>query len=204
MEKGTEKKNNFKIALDEIMKGKLNTSPENKEQEKLFKQPEEPKKVEQVIIPLVRKEPENSNLNSIPDFNAESTIISEGTVIEGSIITKSNLIVQGDVNGDIESEKDIEIIGRIVGNVKGNNTIFLKGSINGNVSGPNVFTLTKDAKVIGDINCQELECDGNITGNINAASSVYLGANSMIKGNVVSKSISIKEGSQIKGSLEIL
>jgi len=67
-----------------------------------------------------------------------------------------------------------------------------------------MFTMTKESKVTGDINCQELECDGSITGNVNASNSVYLGANSMIKGNVTAKSISVKEGSQIKGSLEIL
>lgn len=211
MEKGAEKKNNFRIALDEIMKGKMNTSlSDTKEPEKM---PEESLVVEHVV-PIINKEPENNTNNILNNLNininnsyrasGENTVISEGTVIEGSIITKSNLIVQGDVNGDIESEKDIEIIGRIMGNVKGNNSVFLKGSVNGNVSGPTVFTMTKESKVIGDINCQELECDGNITGNVNATVSVYFGANSIIKGNVIAKSISVKEGSQIKGSMEIL
>lgn len=201
MEKGTEKKNNFKIALDEIMKGKLSTSSDSKEQEKL---PEESKVIEHVVPPIIHNELDNLKKDYKPNSSAENTVISEGTIIEGSIITKSNLIIQGDVNGDIESEKDIEIVGRIMGNVKGINSVFLKGSINGNVSGPNVFTMTKDSKVIGDINCQELECDGSISGNVSASTSVYLGSNSMIKGNVVAKSISVKEGAQIKGSLEIL
>ena len=203
MEKSTEKKNNFRTALDEIVKGKLNTTSNNQEKERL---PEETLYVTPVepVETLVHKEFDKLNKEYKPNQSSESTIISEGTIIEGSIITKANLIIQGDVNGDVESEKDIEIIGHIMGNVKGNNTTFLKGSINGNVSGPKMFTMTKESKVTGDISCQELECDGSITGNVNASNSVYLGANSMIKGNVTAKSISVKEGAQIKGSLEIL
>jgi len=203
MEKGTEKKNNFRTAFDEIVKGKLNTSSNNQERERLSEDAVHLTPVE-LVVPMVNKELDNLKKDYKPNQSSENTIISEGTIIEGSIMTKANLIVQGDVNGDVESEKDIEIIGHIMGNVKGNNTIFLKGSINGNVSGPKMFTMTKESKVAGDINCQELECDGSITGNVNSSNSVYLGANSMIKGNVTAKSISVKEGAQIKGSLEIL
>lgn len=200
MDKNAEKKNNFRVAFDEIVKGKINTSTNNQEQEKRFEEPEN----DIPVIPVVHKEVDNFKKEYKPNSSAENTIISEGTIIEGSIISKSNLIIQGDVNGDVESEKDIEIMGHIMGNVKGNSIISLKGSINGNVSGSNMLTLTKESKVIGDINCKELECDGSIAGNVNASNSVYLGTNSIIKGNVTSKSISVKEGSQIKGSLEIL
>nr|WP_312578282.1 polymer-forming cytoskeletal protein [Sedimentibacter sp.] len=200
MEKSTDKKNNFMVAFDEIIKGKANTSSHNLKEEKLSEEPEKIKSTSQVDDKIVK----NLEINPKNNLDSDSTIVSEGTVIEGSIKTKANLIIRGDVNGDVESEKDIEIVGNVVGNVKGNNTIFLKGSINGNVSGHILLTLVKESKVIGDISGQELECDGSVTGNVKASNSVYLGANSIIKGNVVSKSITVKEGAQIKGNMEIL
>ncbi|MBP1926986.1 cytoskeletal protein CcmA (bactofilin family) [Sedimentibacter acidaminivorans] len=200
MEKSTEKKNNFKVAFDEIIKGKVNTSSNNLKEEKSSEKFEEI----EPILPVADKAVNNLEINFKHNSNSDSTIISEETIIEGSIKTKANLIIRGDINGDVESEKDIEIIGNVVGNVKGNSTIFLKGSINGNVSGHILLTLIKESKVTGDINGQELECDGSVTGNVNASNSVYLGPNSIVKGNIISKSITVKEGAQIKGSMEIL
>jgi len=200
MEKGTERKNNFKVAFDEMIKGKSGVSNYGEKEEKLSEKYEEIKH----FSPASNKETNDIKVDYKANLNSDSTIISEGTTIEGSIKTKANLIIQGDVNGDIESEKNIEIAGNVVGNVKGTSSIFLKGTITGNVSGHTILTLIKESKVIGDISGQELECDGSVNGNVNASSSVYLGPSAIIKGNVTSKAISVKEGAQIKGSMEIL
>jgi len=200
MEKGTDKKNNFKVAFDEIIKGKSSTSSNIQKEENFSEKYEEIKHV----LPVIDSDVNNIKVDYKANLNTDSTIISEGTIIEGSIKTKANLIIRGDVNGDIESEKNIEIAGNVMGNVKGTSAIFLKGTITGNVSGHTILTLIKESKVIGDISGQEIECDGSINGNVNASSSVYLGPSAIVKGNVIAKAISVKEGAQIKGSMEIL
>lgn len=191
--KNEEKKSNFKVALNEIMKGNLGTS--NTEDISSKKETQEP-------VPSIKTD--KKSVNSDKEVkNTASTIISEDTIIEGSIKSKSDLIVKGKVLGDIESDKSINICGNVEGNVKSSSTVLLEGFVNGNLSSNGLLKISKDSKIVGDVECQVLETNGIITGNINAKESVNIGSNSVIEGNISSKTLTVEEGSKIKGLFEI-
>ena len=113
------------------------------------------------------------------------------------------MIVKGKVLGDIESDKSINICGNVEGNVKSSSTVLLEGFVNGNLSSNGLLKISKDSKIVGDVECQVLETNGIITGNINAKESVNIGSNSVIEGNISSKTLTVEEGSKIKGLFEI-
>ena len=193
MNNNGEKKSNFKVALHEIMKGKLtNNSPEEK-------------------IPTAEKTHtvEAKEYNQEPSHKVEiktnkmKLLMFQKIIIEGSIKSQSDLIIKGKINGDVESNKSINISGHVVGNVKGDSSISLEGSINGNITSVSIVNTSKESKITGDVDCGTLDVEGTIIGNINSANSVIMGANSFITGDIVAKTISIKEGAKIKGSLNI-
>ena len=194
MNNNGEKKSNFKVALHEIMKGKLtNNSPEEKIPTA--------EKTHTVEAKEYNQEP--SHKVEIKTNKNEATNVSEDTIIEGSIKSQSDLIIKGKINGDVESNKSINISGLVVGNVKGDSSISLEGSINGNITSVSIVNTSKESKITGDVDCGSLDVEGTIIGNINSANSVIMGANSFITGDIVAKTISIKEGAKIKGSLNI-
>lgn len=207
MKKDTEKKSNLKIALDELLKGNLKTSPPAEELSDLKVVPESPiinvKKDEMELKKPYIPDKIEANVKMKANVKIEATVISEDTIIEGSIKSRGDLIIRGKVYGDVENEKGISISGYVEGNVKGNNEVSLEGSINGNFTSPSLLTITKESKIVGDVNCQRLESDGSITGNITASETVYIGSNSIVIGNIIAKSLSVKEGAKISGLFEI-
>lgn len=192
--KKKENKGNFKVALNEIMKGNLSAS----DKYSLSAKKETPKDPVDSIKTVIKPVVSNQEVK-----HSVSTIISEDTIIEGSIKSKSDLIVKGRVIGDIESDKSINICGNVEGNVKSSSTVLLEGLVNGNLSSNGLLKISKDSKIVGDVECQVLETNGIITGNINAKESVNIGSNSVIEGNISSKTLTVEEGSKIKGLFEI-
>jgi cytoskeletal protein CcmA (bactofilin family) len=64
----------------------------------------------------------------------ETTIISNGVRIEGKIICKGNIRVDGDIQGDIISQADITIgeLGQVNGQIKGE-SVTIGGRVSGTV-----------------------------------------------------------------------
>ena len=192
--KREDKMSNFKTALHEIMGRNLSAS--NTDNTKVYK--ELPDKPIDSIESIKNQTDSDLNVN-----NAGFSIISEDTIVEGSIKSKSDLIVKGKVLGDIENEKNIIIYGHVEGNVISSNNVTLEGLIIGNLKSSGLLKLAKESKVIGDVDCLSLETNGIISGNINVKESVNIGPYSEIEGNVTAMTLTIKEGAKIKGSFDI-
>lgn len=197
----SKEKSNFFIALDEIMNVKNKIGED--EESKTVLENKEADIPEKKVNPPSKIDFKNVNKEINTSTQKEATIISESTVIDGSISSKENLVIKGSINGDVSGENDIIISGHIEGDVKGGSTISLKGTVNGNITNGGKITISKDSQITGNANCTTLFLDGKIIGNINASTSVIMGSNSVVKGNVSSKSISIEEGAKIKGSLNV-
>ena len=207
MKNNPEKKSNFGLALDEIMKGKLGNS--EVEEKVSSEDTNEDDKINEINDNENKTETaedtyDNAKIMETKVNRNETSVILADVVINGSIKSKSNLIIKGRINGDVESQGNISMSGHVDGNVKGSSLISLEGSVHGNVSSENLVTISQASKVLGDISCNKLELDGNVIGNINTSGSLTIGSNSVIKGNIVSKSISILEGAKVRGNLEVV
>lgn len=212
MKNNPEKKSNFVLALDEIMKGKSSqTGVQENEDTKVVdaitnddeKTEARVNNTEDETIETMVTNDETEKIEKRINKN-ETSIILGDVIIDGSIKSKSNLIIKGRINGDVESSGNVSMSGHVDGNVRGASLISLDGSIHGNISGESLVTVSKDSKVLGDIRCKKLELDGNVIGNINTTGSLTIGSNSIIKGNIVSRSISILEGAKVRGNLEVI
>jgi len=102
-----------------------------------------------------------------------STIIGEGTVVQGDIIYEGCLHIDGKVEGNISAQ-------------------------NGSVT---TLTLSKLGSVHGSIDVPTVVIDGEVQGDVTASERVQLIANARITGNVKYNLIEMEVGAVVNGQL---
>lgn len=214
-------KSNFTTALKEIFGEKeapLADETPAKAAEPVKKQPATPQTASKYAPPASSKPtattsaaPAPSPAPSAPLHKSyqspeptEQTFITKDTIIEGSIITKSDIKISGCMKGNLTSDHDIFINGQVDGDVKGNAVTLNNGVVKGNISSETFINLNEKAIVIGDLSGDTVDSDGKVKGNLRITSSVALKSNAIVHGNITSKNINMQDGSVIKGSLEII
>lgn len=115
---------------------------------------------------------DNKKLKEINTTNV-STIIGEGTVIEGDISYTGGLHIDGKVIGNVVAE---------------NNTA-------------TTLTLSKLGSICGDVNVPSVVIDGEVKGDVTSSERVQLIANSRIVGNVKYNLIEMEVGAEVNGQL---
>lgn len=136
--------------------------------------------------------------------NIETTHITKDTKITGTIVTRSNIDISGDIYGDVESQHSIRVSGKIEGNINGKDIEINSATIKGNIQSTDQLSVTNQSKIIGNITANDLEFNGNITGNINAKKEIIVQKDAGILGDISAGSISIERGAVIKGMMTIL
>lgn len=86
------------------------------------------------------------------------TIIGEDSIVEGNILSKSSLRIDGKVLGDIRSEGDIMIgvKGAVSSNIHARN-VHVAGMVDGTITTSQTLSITPTGKVNGSIHVSSLE-----------------------------------------------
>ncbi len=94
--------------------------------------------------------------------NGESSIIGAGTILDGNLKTSSTLRVDGEINGDVESNGTVIIGtgGRVKGNTKAVD-LLISGEVIGDVIIENKIEIVANGKLKGDIRTKSLIIDEN-------------------------------------------
>ncbi len=79
----------------------------------------------------------------------------------------------------------------------------LSGAVKGEITGDGLVTIDDGAVVTADVNVREASISGRVIGNVSAAARVTLGATALIDGDIKTPSLSIAEGAQIMGRIEV-
>lgn len=129
----------------------------------------------------------------------EVTVITKGTIIEGSITSDGSLEVMGTIHGDIDCLGKLTIIGEVTGNSMASevyvNTKRLEGSINSEGS----VKISDGTVVIGDVTASSGVIAGAVKGEIDINGPIVVDSSAIIKGNINAKSVQINNGAVIDG-----
>ena len=115
---------------------------------------------------------DNKKLKEISTTNV-STIIGEGTVIEGDVIFAGGLHIDGKVVGNVSASSE-EVA---------------------------TLTLSKMGAIHGNVNVPIVVIDGEVKGDVAATDRVQLLENSRITGNVAYNLIEMSVGAEVNGQL---
>lgn len=205
------KENNFTKAVKELLGEKDVTSSA----ERTFEaQPTRTANTMREEPPFVNAEYKSAEFKSpetktefkpnIPTVTFSETYINAATTINGSITTKTDIVIEGRVTGDIITENNVNVSGKIDGNIEGNYISVNGGYVIGNINAKAKVTTDSAAVVVGDISAESFNSDGKIKGNLRVTEAVTLNSNAVVFGNVSAKGISIQDGAVLKGNLQIV
>ena len=149
---------------------------------------------------------EKKESNSAPAQDNEPhkyAYIPKDTIIEGSVVTKSNIVICGLIKGDVVCENHIEVSGKIEGNIITGSINISKGVITGNIACKGVVEISDKSIVLGDVEGESIDCNGEIKGNIKTTKSVVLKSGAIIFGNIITRIINMQNGAILKGQVEM-
>ena len=132
------------------------------------------------------------------------TYITRDTVITGTISSKANIQMNGQMMGDITTEKDVHITGKVDGNVDGDNIVLADGAVIGDLTGKSDVLVDSTAVVIGNVTSDNIDSDGRIKGSVKVGSSISLKSNAVVFGNITSRSLSVQDGAILRGNVQII
>ena len=133
------------------------------------------------------------------DEEERTTVISKGTVIQGSIVSDGSLDVYGTVNGDISCLGKLSISGAVKGKSSAAEVYLHTNKLDGGITSKGCVKIAAGTVVIGDIAASSCVVAGAVKGNLDVNGPVVVDSTAVIKGNISSKGIQINSGAVIDG-----
>lgn len=137
-----------------------------------------------------------------PHQTEKGTLIAEDVVITGDIKARQNIEFCGEIKGNIETAGILQLNGKAEGNIKADNLILQNAIVHGNVTSNNQISIDRDTEVVGDLTARSIIIGGNLKGNVFAEESVLIQEQAVIKGDISTGLIDIRQGAQLSGKVE--
>lgn len=90
----------------------------------------------------------------------------------------------------------------IEGTISGNGDVRIAGQFHGDVHVEGSLTIESGARMVGSVRAGTVVIDGELEGNIDAASRVELHATGVLNGNLNTASLTVAAGSRMRGQVE--
>ncbi len=90
----------------------------------------------------------------------------------------------------------------IEGTIAGNGDVRIAGQFHGDVNVQGSLTIEAGAKLVGGVRASNVIIDGELEGNIDAASRVELRSTGVLNGNLNTGSLTVAAGSRMRGQVE--
>ena len=131
--------------------------------------------------------------------NEEVTIITKGTIINGSINSDCSLLVYGTIKGDVECIGKLNVVGSVTGNCMATEVEVSAKRLEGSISSEGAVTIGNGTVVIGDVTASSGMISGAVKGDMDISGPVILDSSAVVKGNIKAQSIQINNGAVIEG-----
>lgn len=144
---------------------------------------------------ILKKNPTNiPTITNLIDIPKNGSIVSSAMHINGDVKIDDELVINGELNGDIESSSIVVILknAKVKGNIKAKECR-VDGVVDGNIEAF-LIELTSSAKINGDILANSALIDGQINGKIDIKESLECTSNANIKTTKCKAQIVVVEG----------
>jgi cytoskeletal protein CcmA (bactofilin family) len=118
------------------------------------------------------------------DIEPMRTVIAIDTTVRGVVTTASDLLVAGQIDGDIESGAAVHVAS--------------EGAIAGDITALRV-RVDAGAGVDGEIHANDVHIDGRVRGNVAAGGRLALGERAEVIGDVRARTLLVDEGATLQG-----
>ena len=139
-------------------------------------------------------------MEPVNQISSKVAVITEDMIVNGDIVTQSDLNIYGQVTGSVASRGDVLIMGRVTGDVSGVN-VRVEGEVNGNLTVDKRADVGVNGRIKGDITAANVFSEGVSEGDVKAEDTIHFGGSAMVTGKVYAKAFAIIQGAKIKGMM---
>ena len=129
------------------------------------------------------------------------TRVTSTMVINGSIESEDNLLIEGKVYGDVTTSADASVSNLIIGNVKAENLVLDNARIKGNIETGSALNIEDRTIVVGDVKSESIKVGGKIKGNLEIEDSATLTETALVAGDVTAGYVITEAGARIQGNI---
>ena len=135
-----------------------------------------------------------------PDaISDETTVITEGTSINGDINAEGSIDIRGRIGGNVTCNGKLVITGILEGNSNSSEFFADAAKIEGEVNSTGTVKIGIGSVVIGNITASSAVIAGAIKGDIDVQGPVVVDTSAVVMGNIKSRSVQINNGAVIEG-----
>ena len=127
------------------------------------------------------------------------SVITEGTIIKGDIVSNGSLDIRGNVQGDIGCNGKLVVTGTVTGNSNSSEFLLDAAKIEGEVVSTGTVKIGLGSVIIGNVTSSSAVIAGAIKGDIDVQGPVVVDTSAVVMGNIKSRSVQINNGAVIEG-----
>ena len=133
----------------------------------------------------------------------EKTYVAAGTVFEGTIATKGDIDIAGDVKGTIVADGGVLLSSKLLGNVTAKSVTINNCEVTGDIVASGDVLISEKGLVNGNIKANNIACAGKIIGDLNITEAMVLEHNAVINGNIKMGAMQVARGTKIIGNIQM-
>lgn len=133
-------------------------------------------------------------------INESASVITAGTVVTGNIISEDDFVLNGKVEGDVESCGTLIVTGVLKGNATASSICIDGAKVTGDISSDGTLEIGSNSVVVGNIKAIGATISGAVKGDVDVKGPVILESNAIVVGNIKSKTFQIMNGAIVEGT----
>lgn len=129
----------------------------------------------------------------------EISVITEGTIINGDVISNGSLDIRGQVDGNVSCNGKLTVTGVVNGNSNTSEFFADAAQVEGEVVSSGTVKIGLGSVIIGNVTSSSAVIAGAIKGDIDVQGPVVVDTSAVVMGNIKSRSVQINNGAVIEG-----
>lgn len=160
---------------------------------------EKTKELEEVDIALADEENDEHFEYAGEKISLDTTIVTEGTVIGGGIVSSGSIEVYGEVQGDVECDGTLTVLGSVTGSVRAGQAYICTSRFDGDIICEGNVNIAQGTVVVGNIYGSSATIAGAVKGEIDIKGPVIIDSTAVVKGNVKGRTVQVNNGAVLHG-----
>ena len=150
-------------------------------------------------VPTPAPEP----VRATPVRRANCTYFAEGTSMEGTLRSDSDVEIVGDFKGEIASDGKVTIHSNTQSSIAAAELVLIDCALTGDAMISGDVSINERSSVTGNIRATNIVCSGIIKGNLNVTGNIALTENAQIVGDIRTGTLAMSRGARVSGKIDM-
>lgn len=147
--------------------------------------------------------PEPMVARSAPVKRANCTYFAEGTSMEGTLRSDSDVEIVGDFKGEIASDGKVTIHSNTQSSIAAAELVLIDCTLTGDAMVGGDVSINERSSITGNVRAANIVCSGVIKGNLNVTGNITLTENAQVIGDIKTGTLAMSRGAKVSGKIDM-